>query len=752
MKTYLPYLLILTRLLVRLSPICAQCGFPATIAAQRGYCVNSPLYVSSTHGLQSIVWYKDGQPVKTATASQSLDPNGTIAVAWTGSGGSEPDKFVAYGIFVDEQDYLYVSDRANNVVKKYPPGGGAGIIVAGGQGQGSDADQLSEPASIFVDRQGSLYVYDMDNGRVQKFTPGDANGTTVAVMPEGNRGGENLGLYVDCTGDIYCTDVDASSVIEFMPGSTTGKTVAGGHGGGSAANQLLFPETVWVDLQGNIFVGDPENYRVMEWKPGAAAGTLAAGGHGNGFGNNQIHGLLWMDGKNNMYVENDVIGFPDTSYVAIWPLGASGSKTILTNVVAFDLKEDLQGNVFVSDGTNYRILEFKRTAYIDSTYTPATTGQYYAIVTDMRGYTQTTDTINVITPTGPPSTISITATATSTLICTPITFTAVAANAGPNPNFQWEVSGVKVGADSTTYSNNLFADGDRVYCILTSTTSCSIGPGGDTSNIITLDIDAQGAATVAITATDTAICQGAPVVFNAAVTNGAAQPTFQWLLNGAPIPGDDTAAYHSDSLANGNVITCLITSDDACGLAKSNSIPMEVSVPPTIAPNQVFTIPYGKSITLNPEVTGNIVSWLWTPGAGLSDSTIEDPIADPSATTLYTLKVTAAGCGSDTGTILVNVFTPISLPNAFTPNGDGHNDVFYVLSGPINSKVDLAVYNRWGQAVFEAHNTAPGDRSAGWNGYFHGRPAEPETYVYIAVMKYADGTRQTYKGTVMLIR
>ena len=91
---------------------------------------------------------------------------------------------------------------------------------------------------------------------------------------------------------------------------------------------------------------------------------------------------------------------------------------------------------------------------------------------------------------------------------------------------------------------------------------------------------------MAIDASRTNICKGDSVSFAATVTNGSAQPAFQWLINGRGIAGDDSTAYHSDSLANGDVITCLIASDDVCGLAKSNSIPIEVDVTPVIAPDQ----------------------------------------------------------------------------------------------------------------------------------------------------------------------
>jgi hypothetical protein len=319
--------------------------------------------------------------------------------------------------------------------------------------------------------------------------------------------------------------------------------------------------------------------------------------------------------------------------IDIWPLGASSSTTLLGNnglgsalnqfsEAVGGLTEDVKGNIYVSDAAYGRILKYQRTVDIDTLYTPTDPGQYYAVVTDVQGCTETTPTINVITPDPDPASITISATATSAAVCTPITFTAAAAHAGASPDFQWEVSGVKVGKDSDSYTNNLFANGDQVFCVLTSPYACSLGPGGDTSNIITLSIDPHGTATVAIAASDTAVCIGSPVTFEATVTNGATQPTFQWLLNGNPISGDDTAAYHTDSLADDDVITCVITSDNACGLAKSNSIHMFVSVPPSIVTGQVFTIKYGDSLTLNPEISGNIISFNWTPAAGLSDSTV----------------------------------------------------------------------------------------------------------------------------------
>jgi gliding motility-associated-like protein len=101
----------------------------------------------------------------------------------------------------------------------------------------------------------------------------------------------------------------------------------------------------------------------------------------------------------------------------------------------------------------------------------------------------------------------------------------------------------------------------------------------------------------------------------------------------------------------------------------------------------------------------------------------------------------------------VNVYTPLAIPNAFTPNGDGRNDRLYVLGGPVNSVVEyFAVFNRWGVAVFRVNDAAPGDANAGWDGRVHGVAAPSGVYVYVVRMRFADGSKKLYNGTVMLVR
>jgi gliding motility-associated-like protein len=367
----------------------------------------------------------------------------------------------------------------------------------------------------------------------------------------------------------------------------------------------------------------------------------------------------------------------------------------------------------------------------------------------MNGAMVTTNTLYIHPPPAVPPSISITATATHIDICTPVTFAAMAMNAGANPTYQWQVSGVNVGTDSPVYSNNIFANGDQVICILHSDSNCK---AGDTSNVITLNVDPQGYATVTIADSPAIICQGVTEAFVTTVINGSNTPVFEWLVNGMPT-SDISNVYRSDTLTSGDVVYCLITSDASCGLAKSNNIPVTVYPSPSVTAGQVFNIPYGQALQLNPVISGDIVSYNWSPGAGLSDSTIADPVADPRYSTTYTLQVVAPGGCKAPGEVTVYVYTPLTLPNAFTPNGDGRNDIFYVLGGPEGSVVkNLSIFDRWGQEVFQVHGGAPGDPAFGWNGRYRGNPAPVGVYVYEVVMGYPGGKVQTYKGTVVLVR
>ena len=114
----------------------------------------------------------------------------------------------------------------------------------------------------------------------------------------------------------------------------------------------------------------------------------------------------------------------------------------------------------------------------------------------------------------------------------------------------------------------------------------------------------------------------------------------------------------------------------------------------------------------------------------------------------------AGGCKSrDHVTIFVvcngaNIF----IPNTFSPNGDGANDIFYPRGTGLFSIKTLRIFNRWGEVVFEKNGFAPNDASAGWNGTFKGLKLTPDVYVYTVDIICDNSTTLILKGNVALIQ
>lgn len=735
----------------------AQCSlYSAAIAGTtNGHCLGAPLKVVSTHAITKIVWYQGNTVVSTAAATDNgLSPTFRVVAGNHGEGPALDQLYEPYDIDIDCMGNLYVADGSNSRIVKWAPGATSGIVVAGGNGPGSSPSQLDGPDGLHVDDSGNIYISDYGNYRVQKWAPGATAGVTIAGG-NGNGSAANqvipIGIYVDRTGNVYVADGFNCRVQKWAPGATAGVTVAS-----ETRSSSNFVNAVWLDGIGNLYFSQESSSQVQKWAPGASSGTVLSN-TGTGIGPNWPTGV-WADSVGNVYISN--LENPD---ILKWPAGGNNWTIVEAGLPGWVpgapnvhreylcLRIDTRGNLYAAELDSARVDEWDRMLDIDSTFTPTSPGVYTAIVTDLNGTTVQTPPFTVIQPPPAPPSIQITASATATPVCTPIDFTAAPSYPGNNPSYQWQVTGIDVGSNSLTYSNNLFADSDQVVCIMTSTNVCTDSIIQDTSNTIMLSIDPQGHASIRISA-DSVICNGGPAVFSSVVTNGSANPVYEWYLNGVAT-GDVTANYTDTSPVDGQIVYCLITSDASCGLAKSNSIPITVYSRPSVSAGQTLQISRGQSVQLDPSAAGDIVSYNWTPPTGLSDSAIADPVAAPAETTVYTLTVTSEGGCKSSGEITVDVYTPLTVPNAFTPNGDGHNDVFYVLAGPEGIRIsELNVYDRWGLCVFENKGGAPGDPHEGWDGTYKGKPAPAGTYVYIAVIPGLNGQQQVYKGTVMLIR
>ena len=152
---------------------------------------------------------------------------------------------------------------------------------------------------------------------------------------------------------------------------------------------------------------------------------------------------------------------------------------------------------------------------------------------------------------------------------------------------------------------------------------------------------------------------------------------------------------------------------------------------------------------------GPIVNWSWSPANGLSCSNCPQPIATILADITYKVKVTNNyGCSAE-DTISFKTFCKDAqtfIPNAFTPDGDGINDVLMVRGSGIVTVKTFRIFNRWGEVVFERANFPPNNPSYGWDGKINGIPGAPDVFVYTAEVICGNGTSFTYKGNVSLIK
>jgi len=132
-----------------------------------------------------------------------------------------------------------------------------------------------------------------------------------------------------------------------------------------------------------------------------------------------------------------------------------------------------------------------------------------------------------------------------------------------------------------------------------------------------------------------------------------------------------------------------------------------------------------------------------------------DPFVRPTTTSTYEVLVTNEfGC-TDTDEVIISVDTErnVFVANAFTPNGDGANDVFFVQGDEKLSRVVVVrVFDRWGELVYERLDIEANNRELGWDGTFKGEEMNAATFVWYAEVEFSDGFSEVYQGDVTLIR
>ncbi|MCX6296218.1 MAG: hypothetical protein NTX97_09150, partial [Bacteroidetes bacterium] len=288
--------------------------------------------------------------------------------------------------------------------------------------------------------------------------------------------------------------------------------------------------------------------------------------------------------------------------------------------------------------------------------------------------TATSNTITIIVSASISASVNNTSTGATICAGDAITFTAAPINGGATPTYQWQVNGVDVvGATSSTFTSSGLLNGDQVTVSMTSSLSCATGSPA-TSNAITIIISAAVPASVSIAASPSStICSGDLVTFTATPTNGGATPTYQWQINGTNIGGATSDIFTSTTLANGDLVTVVMTSALSCATGSpstSNTITMVVNTSVTASVTIVgapTTICNGDPVTFIATPTnGGTPSYQWQVNgvnAGTNSATFTTSALSNGDVVTVTMTSTApcatgSPATSKSVTITVNTCSP----------------------------------------------------------------------------------------------
>lgn len=303
-------------------------------------------------------------------------------------------------------------------------------------------------------------------------------------------------------------------------------------------------------------------------------------------------------------------------------------------------------------------------------------------------------------------------------------------------SWTWKVN---AGADTTTIVSQFvhpFSEGQQQISLRVHTKEgCVSDPLTKTVNIFprpVIDIKADDA------------CFKEPLTF---ISNNLepAKPIRQWYWNLGNGKNDSTAVVHPIYSNGGDYTVALYAigtngciSDTLTKIVKIYSTQAYAGRDTVVADNQPVQL----------QGTGGVL-YKWSPATGLSNPDIPNPIALVQQQTTYTLTAySPIGCAT-TDEVTIKVFKgpAFYVPNAFTPNNDGHNDRFRFIPVGMKEVRYFRIYNRYGQLVYSST-----DSQKGWDGTLNGKPQSTGAYVWMLAGTDYTGKDYELRGTVMLVR
>ncbi len=240
---------------------------------------------------------------------------------------------------------------------------------------------------------------------------------------------------------------------------------------------------------------------------------------------------------------------------------------------------------------------------------------------------------------------------------------------------------------------------------------------------------------------DIELCVGDGVVLQGVLSDNVS--SFSW----SPSTGlDDPNSLTPTATPSGDITYTLVARNDC--FESEDALDISINSRPDVqVGGNDLRINVGETVQLD---GGGAAQASWSPVVGLDDPNTPDPFASPLETTTYYLSaVDPNGCvGIDSVTVFVDQIFEVLMPTAFSPNNDGVNDEFYIIDKKgLRDLKRFAIYNRWGQQVFETN-----EWDGAWDGASKFLEQQLGVYVYyIQATTYLD-TEFVHKGNISLIR
>jgi gliding motility-associated-like protein len=525
-------------------------------------------------------------------------------------------------------------------------------------------------------------------------------GLTVASLPSTICQGDSVTIGVTGASTYLWQpgNITDSAFVDF-PASTTTYTVIGTNSNGCSDTT-----TVTVTVTGAPVI-----------TASTSADTICTGGSvtltSSGAAN-----YIWTPG--NLSGSSVVVNpSANTTYTVIGSNGScADTMTVDVAVTAGPTVSVTSGNASICPGSSATLTASGASAYVWSsggttateTVTPASTQTYTVTGTDANGCTATaTYTVTVFT--APAVSIS-----GSNSICIGDTVTLTASGA---TSYTWNTS-----ATSTSISVNPSAN-------TTYTVTGTDANGCTATATYSVTVNNPPVATVSGTS---GICEG-----TGAILTASGGGTYTWSSGGS-------AAIEN---VNPTTTTTYTVTVSVGSCSDTATFTVVVFNGPTANAGADATINIGGNTILSGNGGG---TYSWSPSTGLDNPNIQNPTATPTVTTVYVLTVVDSNGCSSMDTVIVTVTLDcgeLFIPNIFSPNGDGHNDVLKVYGTPCVDDFTWQIFDRWGELVYES--TDPAEE---WDGTFKGKELDPAVFVYKLKGTFITGLEFERSGNVTLVK